>query len=139
MKGRGEAYGHMKLKDKVKDVPVVSVDYAYMHPEADGEDDEAKGMPILVAKDSRSKMLFSRVVPRKGLDEYAVGALKMIIEQLGYKKAVMKSDNEPAILLLKDLVRKETDVEVVMEEARVGDHQANRAAENAVKNIQGQF
>ncbi len=41
--------------------------------------------------------------------------------------------------MLKDLVRKETDVEVVMGEAPVGDHQANGAAENAVKNIQGQF
>ena len=71
VKGRGETYGHMKSKNKHEDVPVISIDYAYMHPEADEEDDEAKGMPILVVKDSRSKMLFSRVVPRKGLDEYA--------------------------------------------------------------------
>ena len=55
------------------------------------------------------------------------------------KRIVMKSDIEQSIPLLKGLVRKETDVEVVMEEARVGDHQANGAAENAVKNIQGQF
>ena len=108
VKGRGEAYGLMKVKSKLDDVPVISVDYAYMHPEADGEDDEAKGMPILVAKDSRSKMLFSRVVPRKGLDEYAVGALRRIIEQLGYKKAVMKSDNEPAILLRTSCGRRRT-------------------------------
>ncbi len=76
VKGRGEAYGHAKLKDKSQEVPVISVDYAYMHPEAQGEDEEEKGMPIWVAKDSRSKMLFSRVVPQKGLDEYAVGAPK---------------------------------------------------------------
>jgi hypothetical protein len=129
----------MKLKDKVKDVPVVSVDYAYMHPEAEEEDEAEKGMPILVTKDSRTKMVYSRVVPKKGLDDYAVGALKRITEELGYKKVVMKSDNEPSILQLKDLVRKETDVELVMEEVPVGDHAANGSVENAVKNIQGQF
>jgi hypothetical protein len=52
---------------------------------------------------------------------------------------IMKSDSEPAILLLKDLVRKETDVELVMEEAPVGDRAANGSVENGVKNIQGQF
>ena len=139
VKGRGEAYGHMKLKDKVKDVPVVSVYYAYMHPEAEEEDEAEKGMPILVTKDSRTKMVYSRVVPKKGLDDYAVGALKRITEELGYKKVVMKSDNEPSILQLKDLVRKETDVELVMEEVPVGDHASNGSVENAVKNIQGQF
>ncbi len=51
----------------------------------------------------------------------------------------MKSDNEPAILALKETVRKETDVEIVTEESPVGDHQANRLAENAVKNVQWQF
>ena len=30
-------------------------------------------------------------------------------------------------------------MEIVMEEAPVGDHQANRVAANAVKNAQGQF
>ena len=28
VKGRGEAYGHMKLKNKRGDVPVISIDYA---------------------------------------------------------------------------------------------------------------
>ena len=115
------------------------MDYAYMHPETEMEEDTDKGMPILVARDSRTKMVFARVVPRKGLDEYAVGAMKRIVEQLGYKRIIMKSDNEPAILLLKDLVRKETDVEVVMEEVPVGDHAANGSVENGIKNVQGQF
>ena len=51
----------------------------------------------------------------------------------------MKSDNEPAILALKEAVRRESDVEIVMEEVPVADHQANGLVENAVKNVQGQF
>ncbi len=115
------------------------IDYAYAHPEQVGEEATEKGVPILVAKDSRAKMVYSRVAPQKGLGDYTVGSLKKIAKQLGYKKVVIKSDNEPAIFSLKDLARKETDVEVVMEEVPVGDRAANGVAEKAVKNAQGQF
>ncbi len=52
---------------------------------------------------------------------------------------ISKSDSEPAILALKEAARRETSVEIIREEAPVGDHQANGVAENAVKNVQGQF
>ena len=42
----------------------------YMHSEQEKE--EEKGMPIIVAKDNRTKMIMARVVPSKGLDSYAV-------------------------------------------------------------------
>ncbi len=35
---------------------------------------------------------------------------------------ILKSDNEPAILALKEAMRRETSVEIVMEESLVGDH-----------------
>ena len=38
------------------------------------------------------------------------------------------------MLALKEAVRRETGVELIMEESPVGDHQANGLAENAVKN-----
>ncbi len=51
----------------------------------------------------------------------------------------MRSDNEPAILALNEAVRRECDVEIVLEKVPVGDHQATGWAENTVKNVQGQF
>ena len=51
----------------------------------------------------------------------------------------MRSDNEPAILALKEAVRRESDVEIVLEEVPVGDHQANGLVGNAIENVQGQF
>ncbi len=85
------------------------------------------------------RMVVSNVVSNKGVVDYAVGVVKKMIEQLGNKKAILKSDNEPAILALKDAVIRESDVEIVLEDAPVGDHQANGLVENAVKNVQGQF
>ena len=119
------------------DAQTIGIDYMYMHSEQEKE--EEKGMPIIVAKDNRTKMITARVVPSKGLDSYAVQSVKRMIERLGYKKIIMKSDNEPAILALKEAVRRETDVEIVTEEVPVADHQANGMVENAIKNVQGQY
>ena len=119
------------------DVPTIGLDYVYMHSEQEKE--EEKGMPIVVAKDNRTKMIMAGVVPSKELDSYAVETVKRMVERLGYKKVIMKSDNEPAIPALKEAVRRESDVEIVMEEVPVADHQAKGLVENAVKNVQGQF
>ncbi len=35
--------------------------------------------------------------------------------RLGYTKIIMRSDNEPAILALKEVVRRESDVEIELE------------------------
>lgn len=136
VRGRAEAYPH-RADEREKDVPIASVDYMYMHSEQSKE--EEKGMPIMVVKDSRTKYVVAKVVAQKGVCEYAIVSLKKAIEQLGYKKVILRSDNEPAILALKEAVRRETDVEIVSEEVPVGDHQANGSIENAVKQVQGQF
>ena len=96
-------------------------------------------MPIVVVKDGRSKMAFAREVPQKGVDPYAVGSTAKMLEQLGRRKAILSFDDEPALPVLKEAVRREVDVELIKEEAPVGDHQANGLVENAVKNVQGQF
>ncbi len=119
------------------EAPTRGMDHVYTHSEQERE--EAKGMPIIVATDNRTKMIIARVAPSKGVDRYAVETVKNVVERFGYRKIVMKSDSEPAILALKEAVRRESDVEIVMEEVPVGDHQANGLAENAAKNVQGQI
>ncbi len=52
---------------------------------------------------------------------------------------MLKSDNEPATVALKEAVCSESDVELAMEEALVGDHQARGAVESAAENAQGLF
>ena len=105
VKGRAESYGHVKKVQNEGDAPTIGLDYMYMHSEQETE--EEKGMPIVVAKDSKTKMTMARVVPSKGVDSYAVETVKKMVERLGYKKIIMKSDNEPAVLALKEAVRRE--------------------------------
>ncbi len=82
-------------------------------------------MTIIVLKDSRAKMIASNAVASKGVGDDAAGISKRIIEQLGRKRAILKSDIEPAILALKEAARRECDVEIVPEEAPVRDRYAN--------------
>ena len=57
---------------------------------------------IFVLRDSRSQALFGRVVPVKGMDDrhFAVDLLVEGVKWLGYSRATLKSDNEPAIVEL---------------------------------------
>ena len=60
-------------------------------------------------KDSRSQVAFSRVVPKKGKDPYAIRRLQTEIAKLGYNKLILQSDNEAAIVALKEAVKRDRD------------------------------
>ena len=78
VKGRAETYGHRAVTKDKAEIPKVSVDYMYMSSVQDRE--EEKGMPVLVMKDSKTRMVTARVVPSKGVDAYAVGRLRKDVE-----------------------------------------------------------
>lgn len=86
-------------------------------------------MPVLVAKGETSTIISARVVHWKGHFDYAVGALRKIIEQLGHKRGVLKNNTEPPLLMLKGFVWRDMDVELVMEESFVGDHKVRAISE----------
>ena len=106
VKGKCHGCPH-RAKDKdekeAEQVPVISVDYMYMSDKQ--KEGEEKGMPILVAKDRKTKVIRARVVPHKGVDAYAVKILGGIVGSLGYKRVIIKSDREPAIMSLKERVK----------------------------------
>ena len=70
----------------------MNIDYAFMSDDKDKKDDGEKGMPIIVIKDDETTIKFARVVPKKGVDPYAVDIIKKDIDQMGYKQIILKSD-----------------------------------------------
>ena len=75
IRGKSKGKPHNKSKEKIKEIPTVAVDYMYMRERQ--EKHEERGMPILVAKDLISDecgtgMIFARVVPKKGVNSYAL-------------------------------------------------------------------
>ncbi len=50
---------------------------------------------------------------------------KKMVERLGNKKIILRSDSEPAIWALKESATRECDVEIVLEEVPVGVRKAS--------------
>ena len=116
------------------EVPEIHLDYMYM---TSANTKEQLGMPILVAKDRKSGWTMAVVVPNKGKCAHAVRRIEGMLDVLGYKKYVMKSDQEPAILERKEQVRMSRDEEVIMEESPVEDR-SNGYIERAIQSVRDQ-
>ncbi len=117
--GKAKANPHFKRDDTAVDVAnVVSIDYAFLgtgdnQPElslGDNEEEEAessasedeeagdKPLTVLVLRDRKRRYVTASVVPRKGDHPYTVQRVGYDISHiLGYKRCVLKSDQEPAI------------------------------------------
>ena len=65
-----------------------------------------KGMPILVARDNKTGWYMSEVVPKKGKCAHAVSCMERVLDQLGYKKYLLKTDQEPSILEFKETIKR---------------------------------
>ena len=78
---------------------------------------------------------------RKGwisrLADIAIDHVAKALGELGYKRIVVKSDGEAALLAFLRAVIQKWDGEVVPENSPVGDPQSNGAAENAVLIVKG--
>ena len=92
VKGKAKGLPHRvkKTEDKEdEDIPVISIDYMFMHDKQ--KEGEEKGMPILVLKDRKTKVVRARVVPQKGKQWYAIKILGGMLDSLGYKRVILKS------------------------------------------------
>ena len=133
--GRGRSFQH-KASGQESTVPVVSMDYLYFNERADGP-----GLPTVVLRDRHSKAILSHLLPCKGTtgSTYPKRAvLKDLAFLLGYKKLILKNDQEASIKALSLAVRNGSSGEIVPEESPRGDHhgQSNGEAERSVQSVQ---
>ena len=95
VRGKKNNPAHKRIKDDGlrRGVPVVSFDYMYMTSR--GQDASS---PILVVKDHYQGGVWAMVALRKGAHTTHMAArIAEIIREAGYKKCVLKCDQEPAI------------------------------------------
>ena len=104
-----------------------------------GSSETELGMPVLVIKDRKSGFKASFVVPRKGRSSHAAKRVSKVLDVLGYRRLVLKSDQEPAILQLKEQVKDERTEEIIMEMSPVEDSRSNGEIEKAIQDVQGQI
>ena len=133
LRGRRTSLPHFRSKTEGEHVvPTVSINYFFMGPSGQ---EEAQGvLPMLAVKSHESRMTFAHVVERKGPVDSTTRRLVADLEWLGLRRMVFKSDQEPAILALKQAPRESMPtVEFVMEESQVEEHQSNGTIEVTVR------
>ena len=90
-------------------------------------------------KDRKSGTIKAHLVEQKGVDACAIKRIVRDIALLGYKKIIFKSDNEPAIIALKQAIKAERPEEIILEESPVGESASNGKIESAIKQVEGMF
>ena len=115
----------------------VSIDYFFVGPSGQ---EEAQGvLPMSAMKSHEPRMTIAHAVERKGPVDSTVRRLVPDLDWLGLRRSVFKSDQEPAILALKQAVRESMPtVQFVMEESLVEEHESNGTIEVTVREIQKQ-
>ena len=106
-------------------IPEIVTDYFFM-----GE--EEKAATHVFIKDRVTGTIGATVLDGK-TSTYAVKYFMNFLVELGYRRIILKSDNEPALLKLRREAVKDMQIEVVPRESPVSDHQANGAAESGVR------
>ena len=131
------------------------LDYMTMKEREEGQEDSEKGSkehdsgtPILAYVLKPAGWYGAHVVPHKGANMYAGKRLAQDLKWFGYPRVIWKSDQEPSILSLRDLVQQTLGASVTVdgnpvglgfEGSAVGESRSNGGAENGVQQIQGQI
>ena len=141
VRGRGLSAAHSRSVRPAgeRTIPCVVMDYFFMGRDG-SEEEERRNVPILAVRDRDTRYTFAHVVPSKGADEHTVEQVVRDLKRLGHRQLALKSDQEPAILALKEEVRRRMpDVRFLMEESPVSEHESNGAAEVCVRELEKQI
>ena len=136
--GRGRATMHKKVSRLISaaGAMMLSCDYGFLRRDRL----EEETVPVLVIKDALTGMVGFHMADTKGVVRHHLDVMVDFIKLLGYRRIHVKSDNEPAIVAMKNELKKrlgEVGVDMALEEVPVGDSQGNGAAEQAVGQMQG--
>ena len=138
VRGRGLSMGHRKVDAETKQdeqIPTISVDYGFF---GQPEDKAHCTLPVLIVRDRKSKGIWSHPVPAKGVTHpYPAKALMADLDFMGYKRVILKSDQEPSILALCEAVKHGWHGEIVPEASPKGESKSNGEAERAVQSVHG--
>ena len=145
-KGREDRHTRSTQKEEFLGVPKLATDYFYIgqrrplgrqeRQEAEEEAERDGQTPVIVIKDTRSKAIFAHACPCKGAHKAVVGRIIEDLDALGYRRVLVRSDGEPALLDLWSKVKEQWWGEVVKVESANGDHNSNGDAEQAVQKVE---
>ena len=88
--------------------------------------------------ESRHKNFNAHMVKRKGVDESLARVVCSDLDQMGYRRTILRSDGEASILALAERIKDMWSGEIVLENSPAGESQSTGQAEKAVQTLVGQ-
>ena len=86
--------GHFRVKEDRR-IPVFSIDYMFLNGK------ESLGNPIVIVTEKESGGIWAIPVKKKGnYSDYVSRRIANIIDKVGYARCVLKSDQEPSIVVV---------------------------------------
>ena len=137
VQGRGVGGQHrielLDEEERERTTPIVAFDYGFLAQE------NADTFPILICRESRYGQTGATCCERKGPTAYSISFLVGFIKDLGFRRIILKCDNEPSTKALQDVVIHTcVGVEVISQGPPEGDHMDNGRVEMAVREVKRQ-
>ena len=137
VEGRGVGGQHrielLEEEERERTTRIVAFDYGFLTQE------HADTLPILIFRDSRYGQTGATCCMRKGPTAYSISFLVGFIKFLGFRRIILKCDNEPSTKALQDAVIFAcVGVEVIPQGPPEGDHMANGRLGMAVREVKRQ-
>ena len=132
--GRKDNPAHVAKKEDENALPEVALDYCLLRRE-----NESETLTILVLKDRRSRAVRAWVMPNKGAERTdGVERALQGIKDFGHRGPILvKVDNEPATLALREALMERLPEGAAPVETPVRESQSNGSVENGVKLFKG--
>ena len=134
--GRRDNPAHLRVPREPGGVPEVGFDYAFVRREA-----EEETVTLLVMKDRDSRAIRAWVVPVKGVGADMAHAVQRAVEgvhELGHRgPVVVKTDNEAALLALREAIMAELHEGAIPVQPVPGESESNGSTEAGVRLFKG--
>ena len=129
VKGKMKANPHKtKSKEKEhKEVPMLHWDYMEQKSKDGKYEESDMTNKTLAGLDEEVKWHMAYVVPHKGENDYAIGAVSEEVKKCGYNRMIFKSDQEPSLKKLLEAAKRERaeNIEIMTEHSPVGESKSN--------------
>ena len=115
--------------------PTISMDYMFLG----SEDSEERSAPIVAKTMHGTKSKTARVAPKKGAVSKVAELEARDISNWGRKRFIFKTDQEPALIALRDRIIEllGPEFEIVPEVSAIGESESNGTIERAVRALGG--
>eukprot|EP00435_Cladocopium_sp_Y103_P016385 s4405_g4.t1 len=142
-KGRPDMHQADPSRPQRRELPIISWDFCYTGKPFENvpADAEQSKLTCLVVHDSHSSAVHRIPVHHKGQSKYMAQEIMRFISFLGHSEVTIRCDQEHSCLSIQRLVqraRQRLNLKTVIEDAKVGDHGSNSAAEKAIDRIRRQ-